>query len=74
MKLRITIEVLEGPDPKSEGSFLPVRVFEQSTGYVMNIDGALSNRNRMVVFETHATAYAGTQIGLGYDVVTSHAR
>ncbi len=65
MKVRVTLEVIEGPSNR-EPPNLPVYVVEKSTNLTLNVTGGLSDRKRLLTFECDADANSGTTINLGH--------
>ncbi len=65
MKLRVTIEVIEGPSNREPPS-MPVYVVEKTSNMTINVSGGLSERKRLLTFECDANANCGTTINLGH--------
>ncbi len=66
MKLRVTIEVIEGPS-NHEAPELPVHVLERMTSTYMRVQNGLSNRKRHLSFECEAEGNRQAVITLGYE-------
>ncbi len=65
MKIRVTLEVIEGPTNR-EPPTLPVYVVENSANLTINVTGGLSERKRILTFECDAIGNSGTTINLGH--------